>query len=384
MKTADPVDILPALAKFSTSIFQIVSEKAGPSENVCVSPFSVAAVLSMAHEGARGRTAEQMKNVLHFSGFENNQISEAMGKLCLNIKGNQKYTLKTANQMYVANKYQLTEQFQTSVKNHFGAAAENVDFESDETRTNINKWVADYTQQKIRDLLPFGSLNMNTRLVLVNAVYFSCNWQKNFDASNTKVESFYLGHTDSKVNVNMMHNNNKFNSGYFDALDARILELPFSGFKLSMFILLPNKIDGLPTLESKLSDNDLEDILSATSSAQLDVAIPKFKIEANVEMKEVLIEMGMADLFDSKQADLSGISGQKDLFVSDVVHKTFIDVNEEGCEAAAATAMLLLGNCFNPNPPPPPFVADHPFIYLIRDNRTRTVLFIGKFTSPSN
>jgi len=101
-------------------------------------------------------------------------------------------------------------------------------------------------------------------------------------------------------------------------------------------------------------------------------------------MKEVLIEMGMADLFDSKQADLSGISGQKDLFVSDVVHKTFIDVNEEGCEAAAATAMVFTTYCCNPDPPPPPFVADHPFIYLIRDNRTRTVLFIGKFTSPSN
>jgi len=335
MAVNDPIDVSAAFAKFATSLFKVVSDSNGPSENVCVSPFSVAAILSMTHVGAEGNTAQQIRNTLHLKEHTVDQISRSVGKLCLDTKSDEKCMLKTANQLYLDTSYQLTEQFQLSLKNHFGASAERVDFASDQTRLDINKWVEEFTQEKIKNLIPHGCLNAETKLTLVNAVYFKGDWQDTFDADNTRMEPFYLN--DSKKNVNMMHNNGKFSSGYIDALDARVLELPYRSRRLSMFIILPNKIDGLDAVESKLCDHELADVLHGTRRAEMDVVIPKFKIEANVDMKKVLMKMGMMDLFEASKADLSGISGRRDLFVDDIIHKAFIDVNEEGSEAAAAT-----------------------------------------------
>jgi len=338
MAVNDPIDVSAAFAKFATSLFKVVSDSNGPSENVCVSPFSVAAILSMTHVGAEGNTAQQIRNTLHLKEHTVDQISRSVGKLCLDTKSDEKCMLKTANQLYLDTSYQLTEQFQLSLKNHFGASAERVDFASDQTRLDINKWVEEFTQEKIKNLIPHGFfIPYLTKLALVNAVYFKGDWQDAFHPRGTRMGPFYLNGADSKKDVNMMLNNREFSSGYIDALDARVLELPYRSRRLSMFIILPNKIDGLDAVESKLCDHELADVLHGTRRAEMDVVIPKFKIEANVDMKKVLMKMGMMDLFEASKADLSGISGRRDLFVDDIIHKAFIDVNEEGSEAAAAT-----------------------------------------------
>jgi len=277
----------------------------------------------------------------------------------------------------VANNYPLAEYFQMSMKNHFGAVPENVDFTLDETRLNINKWVQDFTQQKIKDLIPKGTFNDLTRLTMVNAVYFKGDWLHKFNAAFTRPEPFYLGSKENSVDANMMRIKTEFHSGYLDNLDARVLELPYVGGKLSMFIILPNKIEGMADLEAALTEDTFQTMDRAMRSSEIEVGLPKFKVEADVKIKAVLTEMGISDLFDNT-ADLSGISGTDELYVSDAFHKAFIEVNEEGSEAAAVAAAVIQLRCLPP--PTEPFICDHPFIYLIRDNSSKLILFVGRLS----
>ncbi|XP_046444643.1 leukocyte elastase inhibitor-like isoform X2 [Daphnia pulex] len=382
---ADQAKAAAALQNFSVSLFQAVGKHHSPTENVFISPFSVAAVLSMVGVGARGNTAVQLKKSMGLTNYvaENGNSDSVIGSLIQSIKGDENFTLEAANQLYVAEKYQLTDDFKQNLNDNYGAAGQTVDFAVDASRTKINEWVEEFTQHKIKDLLPEGSVNSLTKLVLVNAVYFKGNWMRKFDSSLTAVEPFYLGSKDKQKNVNMMHIDAEFRTGYIESLDARLLELPYVGRKLSMFIVLPNKIDGLPELELKMHEASLDDSNVEMRSAKLHVAIPKFKLDADIKLKDILIEMGIADLFDANAADFSGISGEKDLFVSDIFHKSFIDVNEEGSEAAAATgAVMMTRMMIFPPEPPAPFVADHPFYYFIRDNVTKLILFSGRLAQP--
>lgn len=380
---ADQTKVAADLKNFSVTLFQAVGKNAGPSENIFISPFSVVAVLSMAGVGAKGETASQLKKSLGLANFTDETIHSVMGSLIQSIKGDGNFTLEAANQLYVADKYKLVDNFQTSLKENYGAPAQSVNFAVDAARTTINKWVEEFTHQKIKELLPAGSVDALTKLVLVNAVYFKGNWIRKFDSSLTKVEPFYIGSKDKNIDVNMMHIDADFRSGYIESLDARMLELPYVGRKLSMFIVLPNKIDGLSELESKLHENALDESNVEMLSAKTHVAIPKFKLEANIQLKDLLIKMGLPDLFEEHVADFSGISGEKDIYVSEIFHKSFIDVNEEGSEAAAATgAVMMTRMMIMPVEPPPPFVADHPFYYFIRDNVTKLVLFSGRLAQP--
>lgn len=370
--------ISAALSAFSTSLYKALSKNVGDSENLFVSPFSVATVLSMAHVGAKGNTAAQLKSAMHLTGIEDEKINAVIGSLCRSLKGDKNFTLESANQMYVANNYPLTDHFQSTMNNDFGAPAQNVNFALDETRLNINKWVQDFTHKKIKDLIPQGALNDLTRLALVNAVYFKGNWLQKFDAAKTQLEPFYLGSNDKSTNANMMHIDAKLRSGFLDDLDARVLELPYVGGKLSMFIILPNKVEGMAALEAALTEDTFQTMDHKMRSAKIHVALPKFKVEANVDIKTVLAEMGISDLFDKSAADLSGISGVDELYVSDVFHKAFVEVNEEGSEAAAATGMVVMSRMMII--PSDPFICNHPFIYLIRDNSTKLTLFVGRMS----
>jgi len=376
--TKEKEDVIASLSKFSTSLYKVLSKSVGGSENVFVSPFSIATVLSMVHVGAKRNTAAQLKKVMHVTDIEDEKVSAVLGNLCQSLKGDENYTLESANQMYVANNYPLADYFQMSMKNHFGAVPENVDFTLDETRLNINKWVQDFTQQKIKDLIPEGVLGDLTRLTLVNAVYFKGNWLHKFNAAITRPEPFYLGSKENSVDANMMRIKTKFHSGYLDNLDARVLELPYVGGKLSMFIILPNKIEGMADLEAALTEDTFQTMDRAMRSSKIEVGLPKFKVEADVKIKAVLTEMGITDLFDIDTADLSGISGINELYVSDAFHKAFVEVNEEGSEAAAATAAMIELRCLPPRTEP--FICDHPFIYLIRDNSSKLILFVGRLS----
>ena len=248
----------------------------------------------------------------------------------------------------------------------------------------INQWVSDNTAQKITKLIPFGVLTALTRLVLVNAIYFKGDWQKKFDVADTKEENFHVSSSET-VRVQMMHKSKaKLWYGVNQDLNCQAIELPYSGDRLSMFVILPIDVEGLGKLEASLTANDLLDVHERFRMQQRDVHVwlPKFKLDEKLGLTEILAAMGLTDMFDMKSADFSGIDGTKDLCVSKVLHQAVIDVNEEGTEAAAATAVVMMIRCAPMHKDPFEFRADRPFLFFIRDNLTNSALFLGRLVRP--
>ena len=371
-----------SVSRFSAALCRQVEETVGGEENMFMSPFCVAAVLGMTCTGAKGNTARQIRTALR---IHDNEVlfSKDFGPIFKAVKGNENYTLEAANRIYVANNYKLLDRFQSTLKNHFEAEAQRVDFADDDSRVNINKWVEQRTRGNIQELLKPGMVGEDSRIVLVNAIYFKGGWLEPFEKRSTCKQPFYLGSNQTKIQVDMMHRNGEMQTGDLPELNARVLELPYKGRDLSMFIILPNKLDGLAQLESKLEYSEvLDNLTRCTRKANLEISIPKFKIESDLNLKEHLEALGITDLFQDGKADLSTINGNRDLFVEDVVHKAIVEVNEEGTEAAAATAAIMI-RCMSASRRAEPFVADHPFIFVIRDNRKSLILFIGRLSNPA-
>jgi len=233
------------------------------------------------------------------------------------------------------------------------------------------------TRNKIKNLIPKGVLNRLTRLVLTNAIYFKGNWESQFKKDRTKDGPFTLAGGE-KVNVTMMNQTADFN--YMETEDFQGLELPYVDNELSMIILLPKRVDGLAEFEKTLTLKNLSQWLAKLRKRKVIVSVPKFKMTSQFRLAEVLKSMGMTDAFVPDVADFSGMNGKRDLFISAVIHKAYVDVNEEGTEAAAATAVVV-GITSMPARPPV-FRADHPFLFLIRDNHSGSILFIGRVTNP--
>ncbi len=218
-----------------------------------------------------------------------------------------------------------------------------------------------------------------TRLVLTNAVYFKGDWVKPFDKKATKEEDFAISAQD-KVKVPLMHQ--KAELGYAEEDTLQLLEMPYAGRELSMVVLLPKKVDGLAELEKSISVDRLDSLLSKLRAREVVTYLPKFKMEASFGLKPTLETLGMKRAF-SAEADFSGISEQKDLSISAVIHKAFVDVNEEGTEAAAATGIMMRATAARQTVQPPVFRADHPFLFLIRETTTGSILFMGRLTNPA-
>lgn len=248
----------------------------------------------------------------------------------------------------------------------------------------INRWVADNTAQKITKLIPPGVLDHLTRLVLVNAVYFKGDWQKKFDVKDTKEEDFHVSATET-VRVPLMHKSKaKLWYGVNQDLNCQAIELPYAGDRLSMFVILPIAVDGLGKLESSLSAGELLDARERFRMQLRDVHVwlPKFKLDEQLGLTEILAKMGITDMFNKNVADFSGIDGTRELYVSKVLHQAVVDVNEEGTEAAAATAVVMMTRCAVILKDPFEFRADHPFVFFIQDNLTNSVLFLGRLVRP--
>ncbi|XP_065155055.1 leukocyte elastase inhibitor-like isoform X10 [Paramisgurnus dabryanus] len=296
------------------------------------------------------------------------------------------YMLSLANRLYGEKSYQFIDKFISETQKYYQAGLESVDFikNSEAARVNINNWVEENTQGKIKDLLKHGVLNNLTRLVLVNAIYFKGNWEKKFKKEATVDQRFKVNKNKTKK-VKMMKQKSEFPVTFIPEVNSQILELPYVGKNLSMLIILPNEIEddttGLQQLEKTLTYEKLMEWTKPDNMYQLEVEIslPKFKLEETYDMMNLLVKLGMVDAFDIGKANFSAMSPKNDLVVSEVIHKSFVEVNEEGTEAAAATGVVIMTKCLRL---PKIFNADHPFLFFIRHNPTNTILFYGRFCSP--
>ena len=348
--------------------------------NLFFSPHSISTCLAMIYAGARGDTEKQMAQVMHFDTGQA-QFHSAFGALQdeLNAARQKKeFDFNLANGLWSQKNHPFLPAFLDLVKQRYEAKLEQVDFGTgaEPARKEINDWVSAQTRGKIADLLQPGVVNASTRLVLVNAIYFKGRWLHQFKAANTAIAPFNLTR-DQSVQAPLMNLTASFKYATPDGL--QVLELPYLGDDLSMVILLPSEIDGLKKIEDSLIGSQLDLWLGQARAQKVNVFLPKFKLTAQFDLNGTLAAMGMADLF-SPRADLSGMDGARDLFVSAVVHKAYVDVNEEGTEAAAATGGVVGLTAFRP---PPVFRADHPFLFLIRDNHSGGVLFLGRVVDPT-
>ena len=349
--------------------------------NLFFSPNSISTALAMTYAGARGETESQMAKTLHFT-LGQEKLHAAFSELAKAFKAEhdtQGYQLNVANSLWVQKDYRLLEEFLEVTKKNYEAAINQVDFHTahEAARKTINVWVEQKTNAKIQDLIQPGILDDMTRLVLVNAIYFKGQWAAKFKESLTRKEPFTVS-PGTTAKVQMMNQKERFNYMENDLL--QVLSLPYQGKDLTMVVLLPKKIDGLAELEHTLTLDTLNQWLGLLREQEIMVFLPKYTMTSQFQLADTLGSMGMPDAFAPNKADFSGMDGTRSLCISAVIHKAFVDVNEEGTEAAAATGVAMRLTAVLE--PPPVFRADHPFIFLIRDNRTGSILFMGRLAHP--
>ncbi len=367
--------------QFATDLYVRLKDKT--SGSLFFSPYSVSAALAMTYAGAAGETGKQMAEVLRFTVPEP-QLHEAMAGLSKALLADTRkgYQLRVANRLWGQKGFDFLPEFLQTTRRYYGAELGIVDFaQSTETvRQEINQWVEKQTEEKIKELLAPGVLDPKTRLVLTNAIYFKGDWQKQFNKKTTKDAPFHVS-ADKEVTVPMMRQTEQF--GYRAVVDLQVLEMPYAKGELSMIVLLPKEIEGLPQLEKKLTQANLQEWTKGLRRQKVIVYVPRFKMTSQLGLKDTLRAMGMTLAFDDRKADFSRMSRGEGLYISAVIHKAFVDVNEEGTEAAAATGVVMMPLAAPvEREEPPTFRADHPFLFLIWDNQTGSLLFMGRVTNP--
>jgi serpin B len=390
MPTAQMTRISEANNTFAANLYGKLSGEAG---NLFFSPNSIETALIMTMAGAKGKTFDQMGTTLGFPVTEGrspwpgtfkeageflkelNAEKGADGKL-------RQFQLSVANALWGQKGHEFLPDFLGLVKDNFGAGFEGLDFQANTegARKTINAWVEKQTQDKIKDLLKPGVLTADTRLVLTNAIYFKGKWTEQFEKSGTKDEPFHLG-GGKDIKAPLMNLQKKF--GYKETSDWQAVQLSYAGNELSMIVILPKKADGLAAVEKTITPALLNKDLATFGREEVVLALPKFKTTSEFGLGGTLAALGMKDAFDPGAADFSGMDGKKDLYISAVVHKAFVDVNEEGTEAAAATGVVMTLTAVMEPKEPKVFKADHPFLFLIRHEKTGAVLFMGRIADPT-
>jgi serpin B len=376
----DSEDILvEGNTNFAAEMYRLMTETGG---NVFFSPYSISSALAMTYAGARANTAREMSEALHFPEGQGELHSgfQSLNSRFENIRKSGTLQLTVANALWIQTGYRLLPEFTGINQDYYAAHLYRVDFIKDPnaSRLRINGWVEDKTRGKIKDLLAPSVIKDLTRLVLTNAIHFLAKWARKFDPNDTQTLDFWV--TPKRgVKVAMMSQDSFFPYQEYDS--HQVLEMPYQGGRLSMFVCLPKKIDGLEELEEQLNLGTIKEWMSRHPSRQIKVFFPKFKSTGEYSLKDYLTALGMKDAFTDK-ADFSGIEPKKELKIDAVIHKTFIDVDEVGTEAAAATAVVMEVQSALPQPEIPEFRADHPFLYFICDNQTGTILFMGRMVDP--
>ncbi len=353
------------------------------TDNLFFSPYSISTVMAMTCNGARGKTRKEMAQVFHFPN-ENATLNTTYMNLQQHFEKLEKkgsIQLNIANAMWCQKGESFLTSFTDTVQRYYGSGLFLVDFRGNPegARKRINSWVEKETRNKIKDFFPVGSLSPMSRFVLTNAIYFKGKWEKEFNRANTRSNKFFITGKQF-INVPMMYQKSRFKM--LELPDMKIIQLPYAGNDLSMVIFLPGKVDGLAKLEKNLTPDNFEKWMQELKQIRpihVRVFLPRFTMNSRFSLVQELKALGMPSAF--SDADFSGINGKRNLFISDVIHKAFVDVNEEGTEAAAATGVTLALTSVMIRPVPE-FRADHPFVFIIMDNQTGSILFMGRLEKP--
>lgn len=372
--------IAEANNRFSLDLY---GQMQGESGNLAFSPYSVSSALAMTYAGARGQTEQEMAHVLHlpFGQDGTHAASAALRRSLLEMVAVPGGTLSVANRLWGQDEKRFLEPFLHLTHDAYGAELAQLDFinKTEDARRRINEWTLEQTRSMIPDLLQPGVITDLTRLVLTNAIYFKARWQEPFEGNATHDESFYPAPAET-LKVPMMRRMGRY--PYSQMNGAKLLVMHYTGKRSAMVIVLPESIDGLAGVEADLLSGKLDSSIEAARDADVYVSIPRFRVTSTFSLKGTLSSLGMASAFDQDKADFSGMDGNRDLFISEVVHKTVVDVAEKGTEAAAATAVVMTRGEHAVPEHPVLFTANHPFLFLIRDMETGCVLFIGRVINP--
>lgn len=373
---------------FAFDLYRLIRQEKQAS-NVFYSPYSISLALAMTYAGSRGQTEQQMTQALHL--LPQARLHPALNRLDLELaqrgkgaggkvaqgKDGQGFRLNIANALWGQKSYPFLPEFLDLLAENYGAGLRLLDFADPESsRATINKWVSDQTEGRIKNLIPPGVLDKLTRLVLTNAIYFNAAWSRPFEKSQTQDGAFHLT-GGGQVTVPMMKTTESL--GYAEGQNVQAVELPYDGQELAMVILLPKAVQ-FEAFEGALDAGQVNGLLNKLSPRQVALSMPRFKIESEFNLAETLAALGMPAAF-SGEADFSGMDGGRNLFISDVVHKAFVSVDESGTEAAAATAVVMRLTSIMPEQPVEVTV-DRPFVFLIRDLQTGTILFVGRVVNP--
>jgi serpin B len=387
----DEVDVSPdALRELgrATNAFGAELHRRLPREgNSVMSPASIHLALDMTAAGARGETANEMTTVLHTRSIADVNRSSAAVLRSLNNPANANFELRVVNRLFGERTFAFEPAFVELTRASYGAPLEGLSFTGDAegSRAHINRWVATQTNDRIRDLLPQGAIDGDTRLVLTNAVYLLAKWLQPFERDATRAAPFFAGGT-TEASVPTMHQTT--DTGFGETGDAKLLEMRYEGGRLAMLFVLPKSRTGLAAIEEQLSAEGIDRWTGALTPQRVEIALPKFRLEPGepVRLSEHLRAMGMRLAFVRREADFTGIANPPDpddrLHVSEAFHKAFIRVDEEGTEAAAATAVVMAIAGGMPMAPANTFIADRPFLFLLRDVDTGMVLFLGRVVDP--
>ncbi|XP_066102880.1 serpin B8 [Saccopteryx bilineata] len=372
-------DLKEANGTFAINLLKMLGEE-DHSRNVFLSPLSISSALAMVFMGAKGDTAAQMSQALSLNNA--GDVHQGFQSLLMDINGSDdQCLLRTANRLFGEKTCDFLPAFKESCRKFYQAELEELPFAEDteESRKHINDWVTEKTEGKISEILGVGTVGPLTKLVLVNAIYFKGKWKEQFDRKHTRGMPFKV--KQEKKTVQMMFKQAKFKMGFVEEAQSQVLELPYAGEELSMVILLPSGDTELSEVEKALTYEKFRAWTDPEKMTEdkVQVFLPRLKLEESYDLESFLRSLGMTDAFEEAKADFSGMSTKKNVPVSKVAHKCFVEVNEEGTEAAAATAVVRNCRCARMEPR---FCADHPFLFFIRHHKTKSILFCGRYSSP--
>lgn len=380
----DSQTLVDGNSTFALDIYQTLRAQDG---NLILSPFSMSLALAMTYAGSRGETESQMADTLHFD-LPQGQLHPAFNALDQDLatRGKAKsdeeepLQLNVANAIWAEQTYPFLQEFLDLIASNYGAGIRLADFinQFESVRKEINDWVYDQTQEKIKDLLPEGVLSSDTRMVLVNAIYFKADWLSQFDAVDTYDAPFHLL-DGTEITVKTM--NQGTSMPYYRGDGFQAVELPYAGDTAAMDIFVPDE-GNFEAFESSLNSDLFNETTNGLQPSSMMLSLPKFTFESSFNLSDTLKSMGMADAFDADKANFTGMTAENDLFISNVIHKAFVAVDEEGTEAAAATAVIedvTSAIMYDVT-----LTIDRPFILIIRDKISGQILFIGRVLDPSN